>query len=83
MAGTRHLATNRVFFRTGIGVVSAPLQRDQQGQTHELWQRFKLQLSFYPFVDRKDLIDAVSGINDMSLRGPEFADDTLLEPEMT
>jgi hypothetical protein len=34
-------------------------------------------------VDRKDLIDAVSGINDMSPRGPEFADDTLLEPEMT
>ena len=62
-------------------VSSKIVQRDQNGEMYDLWERFKLQLSMYPFVDRKDLIDAVSRIYDLEPRAPEFIDSQILEPE--
>lgn len=58
------------------------IQRDQEGKSYELWERFKLQLSMYPFIDRKDLIDAVSRIYDLNPRPPEFIDSQILEPDV-
>ena len=39
-------------------------------------------MSQYPFIDRKDLIDAVSRIYDMDPRGPEWIDSQVLEPDV-
>jgi hypothetical protein len=55
---------------------------DQEGKAYDLWERFKLQASMYPFVDRKDLIDAVSRIYDMEPQAPQFIDSRILEPEV-
>jgi hypothetical protein len=57
-------------------------RRDQDNRPYDLWERFKLQLSMYPFVDRKDLIDAVSRIYDLEPRAPEFIDSQILEPDL-
>ena len=63
--------------------VSAPIVKlDDEGKSYDLWDRFKLQLSMYPFIDRKDLIDAVSRIYDLEPRAPEFIDSQILEPEV-
>lgn len=62
-------------------ISSAILQKDHEGNQYDLWERFRLQLSMYPFIDRKDLIDAVSRIYDLEPRPPEFIDSQLLEPE--
>src|SRR5450631_688344 len=59
------------------------LKRDENGQLYDLWERFKLQVSFYPFTGLKDLIDAVSRIYDMEPRAPEYVDSTVLEPAYT
>lgn len=55
---------------------------DHEGKAYDLWERFKLQASMYPFVDRKDLIDAVSRIYDMEPQAPQFIDSRILEPEV-
>ena len=55
---------------------------DQDGTPYDLWERFKVQLGSYPFVDRKDLIDAVSRIYDLNPRPPEFIDSQILEPDV-
>lgn len=63
-------------------IASRIIQRDQDGEHYDLWERFKLQLSMYPFIDRKDLIDAVSRIYDLEPRPPEFIDSQILEPDV-
>ena len=62
-------------------ISSKIVQKDQEGKAYDLWERFKIQLSYYPFVDRKDLIDAVSRIYDLSPQPPSFIDSQVLEPE--
>lgn len=57
------------------------LKRDENGVLYDLSERFKLQVSFYPFTGLKDLIDAVSRIYDLEPRAPEYIDSTILEPE--
>lgn len=57
------------------------LKRDENGLLYDLSDRFKLQVSFYPFTGLKDLIDAVSRIYDLEPRAPEYVDSTILEPE--
>jgi hypothetical protein len=57
-------------------------QQDHEGKLYDLWERFKLQLSMYPFIDRKDLIDAVSRIYDMEPQAPQFIDSQILEPDV-
>lgn len=64
-------------------ISSKIVAKDQEGKAYDLWARFKIQLSMYPFVDRKDLIDAVSRIYDLSPQPPQFIDSQLLEPEAT
>jgi hypothetical protein len=57
------------------------LKRDENGVLYDLSDRFKLQVSFYPFTGLKDLIDAISRIYDLEPRAPEYVDSTILEPE--
>lgn len=62
--------------------IARPLiRRDEHGKLYNLTERFKMQVSYYPFTGLKDLIDAVSRIYDMSPRAPEFIDSQILEPE--
>jgi hypothetical protein len=58
-------------------------QQDHEGRLYDLWARFRLQISMYPFIDRKDLIDAVSRVYDMSPQTPQFIDSQILEPDVT
>jgi hypothetical protein len=57
------------------------IQRNENGELYNLTDRFKMQVSYYPFTGLKDLIDAVSRIYDMDPRAPEHIDSTILEPE--
>lgn len=62
-------------------IASAIVKRDHEGVAYNLWERFRLQLSMYPFIERKDLIDAVSRIYDMTPSPPSFIDSQILEPD--
>lgn len=57
------------------------LQRDEHGQEYDLTERFRLQVGFYPFTGRKDLIDAVARIYDMDPRTPQWREEGPLEPD--
>jgi hypothetical protein len=61
-------------------VSSKIVHLDQEGKLYDLSQRFKVQMSMYPFIERKDLIDAISRIYDLEPRPPQFIDSQLLEP---
>jgi hypothetical protein len=62
-------------------LASKILKRDENALLYDLSDRFKLQVSFYPFTGLKDLIDAISRIYDLEPRAPEYVDSTILEPE--
>jgi hypothetical protein len=59
------------------------IQRNENGELYNLSDRFRMQVSYYPFTGLKDLIDAVSRIYDLDPRPPEFIDSAILEPELT
>ncbi len=55
---------------------------DENGIKYDLSERLRLQVGFYPFTGKKDLIDAVSRIYDMDPRPPSWgADDGATEPD--
>jgi len=56
-------------------------QKDEEGKSYDLTERFKLQVHYYPFGSNVDLIDAVSRIYDMEPKAPEYVDQSILEPE--
>ena len=58
------------------------IKRDENGSLYNLSERFKMQVSYYPFAGLKDLIDAVSRIYDLDVRPPEYIDSSILEPEL-
>jgi hypothetical protein len=56
---------------------------DENDELYDLSERLKLQVSYFPFGDRKDIVDALSRIYDMELEppvGPASIDD--IEPEV-
>ena len=65
-------------------MVSNPIERlDENSHKYDLSEHLKMQVSFFPFGGRDDLIDAVSRIFDMDLVLPEYVDQESLEPEFT
>jgi len=55
---------------------------DENGIKYDLSERLRLQVGFYPFTGKKDLIDAVSRIYDMDPRPPSWGgDDGPTEPD--
>ena len=55
---------------------------DENGQKYDLSERLRLQVGFYPFTGKKDLIDAVSRIYDLDPRPPSRGgDDGPTEPD--
>jgi hypothetical protein len=79
---TRHQAQMK---QSGYEVLIAkPIrQLDPDGGMYDLSERLTLQLSFFPFGGRCDVIDALSRVHDMDPlppRGP--VDESELEPEI-
>jgi hypothetical protein len=57
-------------------------REDENGQLYDLAERLRLQVGFYPFTGKKDLIDAVSRIYDLDPRPPSWGgDDGPTEPD--
>lgn len=57
------------------------LRLDENGNKYDLTERFRMQVSFFPFGGLVDVIDAVSRIYDMEPIVPEYIDQQSLEPE--
>ena len=63
--------------------ISRPIRRrDENARVYDLTERFKAQVHGFPFVSKKDLIDAVNRIYDMEPRLPIIVDQDQLEPEV-
>lgn len=58
-------------------------RKDENDQLYDVTERFRLQVSYFPFGGLKDLVDAASRIYDMEPVTPEHVDQTSLEPEYT
>ena len=73
----------RDMFDQGYGYrISRPIRRkDEQDKVYDLAERFRMQVHYFPFIERKDLIDAVSRIYDMEPVPPIVVDQDQLEPE--
>jgi hypothetical protein len=75
----------REFEASGYGYrISQRIRRlDQDRKLYDVTERLKIQFSYFPFGDRKDLIDAASRIYDLEVRPPVYVDQSTLEPEFT
>ena len=64
--------------------ISRPIKRlDENRQIYDLTERLRLQIGFFPFCERKDVVDATSRIYDMEPVRPESPVDSQdLEPEV-
>lgn len=58
-------------------------RKDENDQRYDFTERFRLQVSFFPFGGLVDIIDAASRIYDMEPVTPQFVDQESLEPEYT
>lgn len=81
----RLTATQRRMLNTGYTYrIARPIKRkDENGGMYDLSEDFKMQVHFFPFGSRKDLIDAVSRLYDMEPHAPGFAERGYYEPEYT
>ena len=62
--------------------LARPIRRaDENDQVYDLTERFRLQVSFFPFGGLKDLVDAASRLYDCEPLAPEHVDESSLEPE--
>ena len=62
--------------------IATPIRRkDESNAIYDLSKEFKLQVHFFPFSGKKDLIDAFSRIYDMEPHAPSFREPSYLEPE--
>ena len=56
-------------------------RKDENGHTYDVTEAFKMEVHYFPFGAKKDMVDAVSRIYDMEPRPPEHIDSTILEPD--
>jgi hypothetical protein len=62
--------------------VAQPIRRvDENDQVYDLTERFRLQVSYFPYGGLKDLVDAASRIYDCEPLTPQASSETTLEPE--
>jgi len=62
--------------------LSRPIKRkDESNLIYDFTDRFKLQVSYFPFGGLVDIIDAASRIYDLDPKTPEYIDQGSLEPE--
>lgn len=61
--------------------LSSPIiRKDENGNLYDLADRFRLQVSFFPFGGLVDVIDAASRIYDIEPKAPVYVDESMLEP---
>ena len=64
--------------------IAKPIRRsDENDQIYDVTERFRLQVSYFPFGGLKDLVDAASRLYDIEPLPPEHVDESTLEPEYT
>jgi len=56
-------------------------RKDDEGHIYDVTERLRMQFAFFPFCEKKDLIDACSRLYDMDARCPVYVDNSTLEPE--
>lgn len=62
--------------------IARPIKRkDSQGGIYDVAKDFRLQVHFFPFGGKKDLLDASSRIYDMEPRAPNFNEPGYVEPQ--
>jgi hypothetical protein len=69
--GLRHMISRRI------------VRRDETNRVYDVTERFLLQVSDFPFCQRKDLVDAASRLYDMEPTAPAVPDGGPLEPDCT
>ena len=76
-------STQRRFKNTGYEFrIARPIRRqDESKQIYDLSKDLRMQVHFFPFGSKKDLVDAVSRIYDMEPKAPNFKEPTYLEPD--
>lgn len=55
---------------------------DENDNIYDLTERFKLQVSYFPFGGNKDLVDAASRLYDIDPVTPTIVDESYLEPDI-
>jgi hypothetical protein len=64
--------------------IATPIRRkDENGNVYDVSEHLRLQVHYFPFGGKKDVIDAVARIYDMEPRAPIIIDTSRLEPEYT
>ncbi len=58
-------------------------RKDEDNQVYDLSEHLRIQVHFFPYGGKKDLIDAVSRVYDMDATPPSIINESLLEPEFT
>lgn len=58
-------------------------RKDENSIIYDLTERFRLQISYFPFGGLKDLVDAASRIYDIEPVAPVYVDQSSLEPDYT
>jgi len=58
------------------------VRRDENDVRYDLTERFRLQVSYFPFGGLVDIIDAASRIYDMQPVTPQYVDQESLEPDV-
>jgi hypothetical protein len=64
-------------------LISEPILRlDENRQKYDLSERLRLQISYFPFGGRVDVLDALARIYDIEPQTPEYVAEESLEPEI-
>lgn len=62
--------------------IAQPIKRkDENGQMYDLSKEFKIQVHYFPFGGKKDVVDAFSRIYDLEPHAPSFNEPGYIEPE--
>ena len=62
--------------------IAKPIRRkDENDQIYDLTEQFKMQLHYFPFGGKKDIVDAASRIYDMNVSAPSYGEQRYYEPE--
>lgn len=77
-------SVQRKFHNTGqFFRISKPIRRKDGDRIYDLTKDFRLQVHFFPFGGKVDLIDAVSRLYDMEPKAPTYNEQSYYEPEFT
>jgi hypothetical protein len=81
---TRYTKLQRSMIAAGYDYrVARPIRKlDEENKMYDVWERLRMQFSFFPFAGRVDLIDATARIYDANPTTPENYDDMVLEPDV-